>query len=70
MKAAKKKKQQAPMLQIGSSAETVAAAEKAVMEILFCPAGSKEKIAALEALGRICNVNGTAVSNCSFTTSE
>lgn len=66
MKKKAKKKDQAVMLQIGASTQTVESASKAVMEILYSPAGSAEKIAALESLGKICSVNGTSVSSCHF----
>lgn len=65
-----KQKKQMAMIHIGADVKAVQAAEKAVMEILFCPAGTKEKITALETLGRICNVNGTAIQNCQFTNEQ
>lgn len=68
MKKSAKQKLDAPMIQIGASKDSVAAAGKAVMDILYSPAGSAEKIAALDTLGRICNVNGSTIQNCNFST--
>ena len=53
-------------IKIGADSGSVDAASKAVMEILYCPAGSAEKIAALESLGRICSVNNSTISHCSI----
>lgn len=59
------------MLIIGASKETVVAAKQSIMEIIRCPDTEQEtKRKALDALSTICSVNGTTITNCTFTGKE
>jgi hypothetical protein len=58
----------APMINIGASPEAVKAARSAVIDILKVPyVDNKTKMEALRAFTKVCAVEGSTISNCTFT---
>ena len=57
-----------PMIQIGATKDAVREARGAINDILRAPhLDNRTKIAALSTLATLCNVNGTSITNCNFT---
>ena len=60
----------APMLQIGVSEVTVGKAHEMILAILNSQNADQVKITALETARGICNVNGSNITGCTFTSAD
>lgn len=58
---------EAPMLNVGVQKDTVIEARVLIMSVLDSHNAEAVKIAALSAFGSVCQVNGTRVEGCTFT---
>ena len=59
------------LLQIGASEEAIKAARAAIIDILKIPnLDNSTRCKALDVFASVCQVNGTTVTNCAFTTNE
>lgn len=55
------------MIHVGVAKETVTEAKKALVEILrITECGDSAKVAACDALTKLCQVTGTTISNCTL----
>ena len=54
-------------IHVGAQKEAIVSARKTILEILKAKVKNETKIKAIEALTKICAVEGTSISNCNFT---